>query len=182
MAISFRFRIIIKRQPGILIKSEQTLPENNNVLEIFATRKLYSTFPLFDTQTVDQMCTLFKLYFLNVFTHLINSSAVTNFLGKSNCIFFLCFFINKFKIIILFISSDSINIFQDSHRIYQVRFTFVKVFSVHVVACIHSAGNSHSNLPLINKNAKRVNFCDFIIMGTHDSKTTNHIITSTARR
>ena len=35
MAISsFRFRIIIKRQPEILIKSEQTLPENNNVLEI----------------------------------------------------------------------------------------------------------------------------------------------------
>ena len=35
MAITFRFRIIIKRQPEILIKSEeQTLPENNNVLEI----------------------------------------------------------------------------------------------------------------------------------------------------
>ena len=34
MAKSFRFRIIIKRQPEILIKSEQTLPENNNVLEI----------------------------------------------------------------------------------------------------------------------------------------------------
>ena len=31
MAISFRFRIIIKRQPEILIKSEQTLPENNTI-------------------------------------------------------------------------------------------------------------------------------------------------------
>ena len=34
MAISFRFRFFIKRQPEILIKFEQTLPENNNVLEI----------------------------------------------------------------------------------------------------------------------------------------------------
>ena len=66
MAISFRFRFFIKMQPEILIKSEQTMPENNNVLEIFATRKLYSTFPLFDTDSVDQICTLFKPYFLNV--------------------------------------------------------------------------------------------------------------------
>ena len=34
MAISFRFRIINNSQLEILIKSEQTLPENNNVLEI----------------------------------------------------------------------------------------------------------------------------------------------------
>ena len=34
MAISFRFRIIIKIPHEILIKSEQSLPENNNVLEI----------------------------------------------------------------------------------------------------------------------------------------------------
>ena len=33
MAISFRFRIIFKSQPYILIKFGQTLPENNNVLE-----------------------------------------------------------------------------------------------------------------------------------------------------
>ena len=33
MAISFRFRFFIKWQPEILIKSDQTLPENN-VLEI----------------------------------------------------------------------------------------------------------------------------------------------------
>ena len=137
MAISFRFRIIIKRQPEILIKSEQTLPENNNVLEILQQEKLYSTFPLFDTQTVDQMCTLFKPYFLNVFTHLINSSAVTNFLSKR--IFFFSFFYKRVQVIVLFISSDSINIFQDSHRIYQVRSIFVKVFSVRAVACIHSA-------------------------------------------
>ena len=34
MAISFSFRFFSKKQPGILIKSEQTLPGNNNVLEI----------------------------------------------------------------------------------------------------------------------------------------------------
>ena len=34
MAISLRFRFFIKIQPEILIISEQTLPENNNVLEI----------------------------------------------------------------------------------------------------------------------------------------------------
>ena len=67
MAISFRFRIIIKSQPEILIKSEQTLHENRN----FGTRKLYSTFPLFDTQSVDQICTLFKPYFLNVVSTII---------------------------------------------------------------------------------------------------------------
>ena len=33
MAI-FRFSFFIKSQPEILIKSEQTLPENNNVFEI----------------------------------------------------------------------------------------------------------------------------------------------------
>ena len=34
MVISFRFRFFIKSQTEVLIKSEQTLPENNNVLEI----------------------------------------------------------------------------------------------------------------------------------------------------
>ena len=34
MAISFKFRFLIKSQPEILIKSGQTLPDNNNVLEI----------------------------------------------------------------------------------------------------------------------------------------------------
>ena len=34
MLISLRFRFFIKGEPEILIKSEQTLPENNNVLKI----------------------------------------------------------------------------------------------------------------------------------------------------
>ena len=44
MAISFRFRFFIKSQPEILIKSEQTLPGNNNVLEILQQENCTSPF------------------------------------------------------------------------------------------------------------------------------------------
>ena len=72
MAISFRFRFFIKSQPEILIKSEETLPENNNVLELLQQENCTSTFPLFDIHSVDQICTLFKPYFLNVVTTIIS--------------------------------------------------------------------------------------------------------------
>ena len=49
----------LKRQPEILIKSEQTLPENNNVLEILQQENCTPPFHYLIPQTVDQMCTLF---------------------------------------------------------------------------------------------------------------------------
>ena len=117
------------------------------------------------------MCTLFKPYFLNVVSTIIPLSTpyriisflptVTNLLSKSNCIFSsLFFFIKEFEII------DSINIFQDSHRNYQVRFTFVKVFFVHALLASIPRDSHYSNPSLINKNATRVNLCDFVTKGT----------------
>ena len=76
-----------------------------------------------------------------------SNNFIFTYSDKVKVIVFFLFFIKEFKIIVLFISSDSINIYQYSHRIYQVRFI------VHAVAWIHSAGNlHHSNPPLINKN------------------------------
>ena len=168
MTISFRFRFFIS-QPEILMKSEQTFCLKITMFQKFCNKKkLYSTFPLVDIQSVDKICTLFKPYFLNVVSTIIPSSThliisflptVTNLLSKSNCIFF-SFFIREFKLI------DSINIFQDSHRIYQVRFTFVKVFYVHALLAPIPRDSHYSNPPLINKNGTRVNFCDFVTKGT----------------
>ena len=61
-----QIQISLKVNLKILIKSEQTLPENNNDLEILQQENCTSTFPLFDTHSVDQICILFKPYFLNV--------------------------------------------------------------------------------------------------------------------
>ena len=44
MAISFRFRFFIKSQPEDRIKSEQTLPKNNNALEILQQENCTPTF------------------------------------------------------------------------------------------------------------------------------------------
>ena len=92
MAISFRFRIIIKsQQPEILIKSEQTLPENNDVLEILQQENCTPNFPIFDTQSVDQICILFKPLFYPS-NNFIFTYTVTNLLSKSNCIIFSFFY------------------------------------------------------------------------------------------
>ena len=71
MAISFTFRFFIILQPEILIKSEQTLPENNNVLEILQQVNFTPAFHYLIPKSVDQICTLFKPYFLNVVSTII---------------------------------------------------------------------------------------------------------------
>ena len=86
---------------------------------------------------------------------------MTNLLSKSNCILF-SFFYNH----IILLRTQSLS-FKIPIAFTRYDLHFVKVFSVHAVACIHSAGNRHyANQQLINKNATRVNFCDFVTRGT----------------